>query len=217
MIASADRGNSSATRPPGPDTVADQQVRQPVRRRRRVRRRSRAALAALTATACGVRATCAANSAGIDDAGSAGGSAPPGCRARPAARAPARRADPPTTTVARDRRSSPPAPARTGRPMSRRFRRRTRRCGTPPAADAGGRPGRAPALGKRERQIHPGGLGVERHGGDLDRPGPAPRGGVTQPGKFCQPSMTCTSGWWVRLRVGLSRSTRTSKGTSWCS
>ena len=34
---------------------------------------------------------------------------------------------------------------------------------------------------------------------------------------FCQANTTCTKGWWANERVGLSRSTRTSNGTSWFS
>ena len=40
---------------------------------------------------------------------------------------------------------------------------------------------------------------------------------LSGPAKFCQPNITWIRGWWVRDRVGLSRSTSTSKGTSWCS
>ncbi|SHX23535.1 Uncharacterised protein [Mycobacteroides abscessus subsp. abscessus] len=46
---------------------------------------------------------------------------------------------------------------------------------------------------------------------------PEPAAGSVKPVKFCHDSMTCTSGWWVRLRAGLSRSTSSSNGTSWCS
>ncbi|SKV39054.1 Uncharacterised protein [Mycobacteroides abscessus subsp. abscessus] len=46
---------------------------------------------------------------------------------------------------------------------------------------------------------------------------PGPDEPLSCPGTFCQPSATWINGWCVNDRVGLSRSTSTSKGTSWFS
>ena len=60
-------------------------------------------------------------------------------------------------------------------------------------ADPGGLTGLAPAFGQRERQVHAGGVGVDRHRRDLQITQRQPGGGVC-PAKFCQANITCTSG-----------------------
>ena len=114
---------------------------------RRARDRSSTDPRRLTATASGVRATCAANNAGIDTAGTG--------RAN-TARLPhsssrrvldARRAHPSTTAAARDRRSWPPAPAATARSAPRSRPRRTRRCRTRRASPVRRPAGPAPSAG----------------------------------------------------------------------
>ncbi len=81
--------------------------------------------------------------------------------------------------------------------------------------DSGGFTFGGPAFSQGERQIHAGGLRVHRQRCHPQVPQVQTVGGAgVLPRRFCDASATCTRGWRVRLRDGLSRSTSTSNGTS---
>ena len=111
-IASADRDNSSATRCPGPAPCAANRCANRFAASsssRYVKERP----SKLSATASGARATCAANTAGIDTDADAGWVNTARLPTHPAGRAHRHPAHPSTTAAASGRRSSPPTPALT--------------------------------------------------------------------------------------------------------
>ena len=59
-----------------------------------------------------------------------------------------------------------------------------------------GSPASVQRLGQRKRQIHAGGVGVDRQRGDLQITQRQPGGGIgaVLPGRFCQANITWTSG-----------------------
>ena len=113
-------------------------------------------------------------------------------------------------------------PPPTARSTLRCWPRRTRRCGTPPSAPIpAGSPGLSPVIGQRRTPNPSGAVWVYTGSAvtcSITQTQPS-RGIVDCParGSSASPASLGPAGDGLRLRVGLSRSTSSSKGTSWCS
>ena len=149
----------------------------------------------LIATACGVRATCAATNTGTDTgAHRLGQHRPVTDRIQAGVLTGIEQIDrrQPPCRVGGDRLHHPPPPL-DQRLDAGRVEHVGAKLHRP--ADPGRRTGLAPALGQRKHQIHAGGVGVGRQRGDPQITQRQPGGGVIVcPGRFCQASITCTSG-----------------------